>query len=212
MADNQTSSTSSTAATSTTAASTTAATAADKTTTAAATTDTTKTAAATTAAASTTAASALTSTTDTAAAAPADWPADWREKLAGGDEKKLTALKRYASPQAYSDSGFQLRHMMDSKQLKAALPANATPEDVTRWRQENGIPEKSEGYLEKLDQGVITNDDDKALIKPFLEAMHGKNASPEVVNAALTAWNTVREQIQTEQKQNDTAMQAETEE
>src|SRR5260370_1313998 len=73
---------------------------------------------------------------------------------------------------------------------------------------------QSHRFEERLDQRlvIITNDDDKALIKPFLEAMHGKNASPEVVNAALTAWNTVREQIQTVQKQNDTAMQAETEE
>jgi hypothetical protein len=30
----------------------------------------------------------------------ADWPEDWREKAAKGDEKRLNQLKRYASPLA----------------------------------------------------------------------------------------------------------------
>lgn len=150
-------------------------------------------------------------TADPVVSAPADWPADWREKLAGGDDKKLGALKRYASPQAYADAGFQLRSLMDSKQLKQALPADAAPEDVTRWRSENGIPEKPEGYFEKIDKNVITDDADKALITPFLAAMHAKNASPDVVNAALAAWTGIREQVQTERNTNDVAAQQKTE-
>lgn len=141
--------------------------------------------------------------TEPVVTAQADWPADWREKLAGGDDKKLTALKRYASPQAYAEQGFQLRAMMDSKQLKQALPADATAEDVTRWRSENGIPATADGYFEKLDKGVITNDGDKALVTPVLAALHAKNASPEVVNAAMKAWIDTRETIQAERAQSD---------
>lgn len=136
-------------------------------------------------------------------ASAGEWPADWRERLAGGDEKKLNALKRYASPQAYSDAGFQLRHLLDSKQLKAPLPANATREEVTLWRRDNGIPETPEGYLAKLDRGIIVGAGDRAIVAKFLESMHARNATPEVVNAALGSYYQIQEMLQTEQLAQD---------
>jgi hypothetical protein len=146
---------------------------------------------------------------DTPAAASGDWPADWRERLSGGDEKKLNALRRYASPQAYSDAGFQLRHLMDSKQLKAPLPAHATREEVALWRRENGIPETPEGYLAKLDRGIIVGAGDRAIVAKFLDSMHARNATPEVVNAALGTYYQIQEMLQTEQlAQDDRAKQA----
>jgi hypothetical protein len=146
----------------------------------------------------------LAATTDGAVATPADWPADWREKLAAGDEKKLTTLKRYASPQAYADAGFQLRQMMDSKQLRApSPPADAKPEDVALWRKDNGIPEKPEGYVATLDKGLVIGEADKPLVGKFLENMHARNASPEVVNAALGTYYQIQETLQTQQIETD---------
>ena len=34
-----------------------------------------------------------------------EWPDDWREKLAGGDDKFLRELKRYGSLKSWSDAG-----------------------------------------------------------------------------------------------------------
>jgi hypothetical protein len=140
---------------------------------------------------------------DTTPATAGEWPADWREKLAGGDEKKLNALRRYATPQAYADAGFQLRQMMDSRQLKAPLAADAAPDAVAKWRAENGIPQQAAGYLAKLDRGLVAGEAEQRLIAPFLAAMLAKNAPPDTVNAALGAWRQIREQVQTAQLDHD---------
>ena len=146
---------------------------------------------------------ATSSARDTAPATAAEWPADWREKLAGGDEKKLNALRRYATPQAYADAGFQLRQMMDSRQLKAPLAADAAPDEVAKWRHENGIPQEAAGYLAKLDRGLVTSEADQRLVAPFLEAMLAKNAPPDTVNAALGAWRQIHDRAQTAQLEQD---------
>jgi hypothetical protein len=154
-------------------------------------------------------ATALSSTADTTqVTSPADWPADWRDKLAAGDEKLKARLGRFASPADILKSYTQLETRLSSGQFKSVLPADAKPEDVTRWRQENGIPEKAEGYLEKLDKGVAESAEDKALIAPFLAAMLEKNAPPEIVNAALSSWTKIREGIITKQAEDDETYKA----
>ena len=62
--------------------------------------------------------------------------------------------------------------MMDSRQLKAPLAADAVPDEVAKWRHENGIPQEAAGYLAKLDRGLITlRRSGSAPDAPFLEAM-----------------------------------------
>lgn len=60
------------------------------------------------------------------------------------------------------------------------LPKDATAEQVTQFRKDNGIPEKPEAYLEALPKDVAQtlSDTDKAIITPYLSALHELNLSP----------------------------------
>ncbi len=60
------------------------------------------------------------------------------------------------------------------------LPKDATAEQISAWRKDNGIPEKAELYIDSLPEEVrkgIT-DEDKAIITPYLSALHELNLSP----------------------------------
>lgn len=114
-----------------------------------------------------------------------DWPDDWRDKLAKGDEKARKRLDRFQSPADVLKSWQELERKMSSGEVKAKLPADATEEQVAAWRKDNGIPEKADGYLSVLPSGLVIGDDDKPMINSFLERVHGKNAPPEVVAEAV---------------------------
>jgi hypothetical protein len=64
--------------------------------------------------------------------------------------------------------------------VKTVLPKDATPEQITAFRKDNGIPEKAEAYLEALPKDVAETltDDDKAIITPYLTALHKLNLTP----------------------------------
>lgn len=132
--------------------------------------------------------------------APVDWPEDWRTKLAGGDEKLLKQLDRFASPKALHESYRALQQKISSGELKASkLPDNATDEQKAEWRKENGIPEKPDQYLADLPNGLVIGEDDKELVSGFVEAMHAQNAPKGFVQAALAWHQELKEQVQEQQ-------------
>lgn len=146
-----------------------------------------------------------------------DWPEDWRDKLAGDDKKFRKQLDRYRSP---VDAGSALRSAqlrISSGDLREALPENATDEQIAAYRKDNGIPEKAEGYLESLPDGLVIGEDDKEIVGSFVERVHGKHADPAVVSEAISWYYDLQEQeaakqaeIDTETKQkNDDELRAE---
>ena len=138
-------------------------------------------------------ATATSSARDTAPATAADGPPIGARSWPGAMRRSSTRCGDTSTPQAYADAGFQLRQMIDSRQLKAPLAADAAPDEVAKWRHENGIPQEAAGYLAKLDRGLVTSEADQRLVAPFLEAMLVKNAPPDTVNAALGAWRQIHD-------------------
>jgi len=114
-----------------------------------------------------------------------DWREDWRDLMAGGDEKERKRLDRFRSPVDVYKSNRELEKKMSAGEIKAKLADNATPEQVTAWRKDNGIPETPDGYLEKLPDGLVIGADDKPMLESFLADVHGQNAPPAVVAKAL---------------------------
>ena len=147
----------------------------------------------------------------TSVAAPADWPDDWRVKLAGEDKKLLTRLERMGSPADLLASYRALEQRLSSGELKSALPKDATPEQVAAWRKENGVPEKAEAYLDKLPDGLVIGEDDKTLMNSFAEAMHGQNVPPTVVHEAIKWYYGLQEQEAARQSEIDDTARGETE-
>lgn len=112
---------------------------------------------------------------------------DWRSRLAGGDSKLLGFLGRYQSEKAFVEAAKKDRDAARAKSA-AKLPDNPTDDELVAYRAEYGIPEAPEGYYEKLADGLVVGDADKPFVDMFLKEMHGSNAPPAVVNAALDAY------------------------
>lgn len=117
------------------------------------------------------------------------WGADWREKVAGQDAKVLERLKRYASPGAAVEALISAQDRIRAGELAKPLPKDATPEQVAEWRQQNGIPEKPELYLEKLPDGLVIGEDDKPLFAEFADVLHKHNVKPEVAHSVIGWYN-----------------------
>lgn len=131
------------------------------------------------------------------------WGANWRESYAGEDPAKLNLLKRFASPKDALDALFAAQQKIRSGEIKQPLPKDAKPEQVAAWRKENGIPEKAEGYLEGLPEGLVLGDEDKKGAEAFLKSAHDMNLPPDVVNMALKAYVDRQEAFTLQQQEKD---------
>lgn len=140
--------------------------------------------------------------------APATFPDDWRQKLAGDDAKELKRLERFGSPEDVYKAYRALEQKMSSGKVKSDLPKDATPEQLTEWRKENGIPETPEGYDTSL-QDIVIGEDDRPLVNEFLKEMHAQNASPAAVKGALSAYYKLVEQQNLERENGDIDFKAE---
>lgn len=147
---------------------------------------------------------------DPSAVAP-DWPADWREKHAKGDEKVLKRLQRYASPQAALDALFHAQNRITSGELKSALKPDATPEEKATWRAENGIPETPDKYDTTLKDGVVLSERDKPVVDEFLKLAHERNMRQEDVTEVLSWWGGEQMRQETERAARDHEARMETE-
>lgn len=122
-----------------------------------------------------------------------DWPADWREKMAGEDEKFLNKLKRYGSPLDYSKAYREMEKLV-SANTKRPLPENATPEELEVYRKENNIPLKPEEYDLTLPDGLVIGEEDKPMVMEVIKELHGQNADPKMVKTMLTAYYKLQDQ------------------
>lgn len=143
---------------------------------------------------------------------PATWPDDWREKLANGDDKLLKRLGRFRSPDGVMKSWLASDQRINSGELKSALPDDATPEQITAWRADNGIPEKSTDYEVSLPDGMVLGEEDKPAVDAFLESAHAANMSPDQVNQSLAWYYQHKDAVEAEQAQFDETSRIETEE
>lgn len=133
-----------------------------------------------------------TGTEDALVAAPANWPEDWRTKMAGGDEKIAKRLERMASPDAVLKSWLSAEQKISSGDLKKTLPENPTEQQLAEYRTSHGIPESPDKYTVAVD-GVEFTPEDNAVIGKFTSALHGVHAKQEVVDAIM---KTYIEQVQ----------------
>lgn len=131
---------------------------------------------------------------DKQVAAPADYPEDWRDKMAEGvrpgDAQFRKRLDRFGSPIELGKSYFALDGRLRSGELKSQLPKDAKPEQIAEWRKENGLPEKADGYVAglALPNGMVLGEADKPLLADLAENVaHKGNWTQQQVND-VTAW------------------------
>lgn len=134
----------------------------------------------------------------------ADWPADWRAKLAGDDKAYLKTLERYASPADMSKALREAQKKISSGDIgKKAPAADAPAEEVAAWRKENGIPDDPKGYDTDLGNGLVWGEADKPFLDDFTAFAHGKNLPPAQVKDMLGWYAKTQEQAAAQMQQAD---------
>lgn len=123
-----------------------------------------------------------------------EWPATWRQLIAGDDPKVVKQLERFASPKALAESFLETRKKISSGELRSPLPKDATPEQLAQWRADNGIPETPDKYDLTMPDGLVIGEADKPMVDTVVAAMHGMNATPEMVKATVKTYFEIRKQ------------------
>ena len=115
------------------------------------------------------------------------WPEDWRETYAKGNDKLLARLARFNSPTDVVDSFFAAEKKLSSGKYKSPLPNNPSPEQLSEWRQQNGIPDNPVEYFEKLQlqPGMVVGDDDLPNLNEFFTVAQSANMTPDQVSKAV---------------------------
>ena len=123
---------------------------------------------------------------------PGDLPAgfDFRAYLANGDDATAKDLAKYTDPRAIYTSLRDLQTKISKGELKGApqpLPANATDEQKTAWRQANGLPATEGDYVKglQLPNGVVIGEADKPLVEGFAKALFEGGGTQSEMNRAV---------------------------
>jgi len=103
----------------------------------------------------------------------------------------LGVLSRFKSPTDALDALFSAQEHIRTNRAPL-LPENATEEQVAEYRKAIGVPATFGDYKLELTDGLVVGDDDKPMVDKVLEAMHGQNAAPDVVNAAVNTYFELR--------------------
>jgi hypothetical protein len=122
--------------------------------------------------------------------------ADWRDGFAAGDDKFKSQLERFKSPADLGNAFREAQQKIRSGQFKDPLPEGATDAEIQAYRQQHGIPEKPEGYLENLPDGMVIGEDDKDIMLDFLGSLHKANADPKIAQQAIEWYNSFKETTQ----------------
>lgn len=114
-----------------------------------------------------------------------DFPADWRVKMAGGDAKELARLERLATPTDLYKSYRELENKYNTAKFKPELPKDATPEQLTEFRKQIGVPESADKYDTNLGEGIVIGELDKPVVDGYLAYAHEKNIPNDIVKENL---------------------------
>lgn len=108
---------------------------------------------------------------------------DWRQQIAGDDDKQLTQLGRYKTPADVWNKARALEQRITSGELKdtSPFPADGSDEDKAAWRTANGVPEAPDKYELKAE----LDDDAKATLDGFLKHAHANNYNTDMVNGMV---------------------------
>lgn len=140
-----------------------------------------------------------------------EWPEDWREKLANGDDAMLKVLKRYSSPTTFAKGWKEREDLIRSGKLKAAKPDGSDEKAMAEWRKENGVPDDPTGYvIPDAVKGVLV-DADKPLISSWFEDAHAEGMPQSMAAKGVEWYGKVIGKLQEQQASADIAYREEAE-
>lgn len=128
-----------------------------------------------------------------------EWPEDWREKLANGDEAMLKVLKRYSSPTTFAKGWKEREDLIRSGKLKAAKPDTSDEKALAEWRKENGIPDDPTGYVIPDTVKDVLVDSDKPLVAAWFADAHAAGMPQEMAAKGIEWYGKIIGQLQEQQ-------------
>ena len=134
------------------------------------------------------------------------WPEDWRKQMAGEDAKALKTLERYTSPDAVAKALLSAQQRIRSGEYKRQISADASPEELKAWREEQGLPSDAKEYeIPMLLDGSYDDLDDfgKESVDAFREVFYESNLPPSVAAKIMETGNKIAEQQLERQAQAD---------
>lgn len=139
---------------------------------------------------------------------PANWPENWPDVMAGGDPKAAAYYRRYHSPAAVGKALLAFRQKMDAGEIARAKPEGdpndpAHQQAMNEWRAQAGVPEKPDGYLDKVPDGIVFGEADKPMLDGFLKDMHAKDVPPAYVHESLRWYKANEERVINERAVSD---------
>jgi hypothetical protein len=149
--------------------------------------------------------------TEKPVAAPADWPEDWRIKLAGEDKSYLKTLDRFNTPADLAKAYRDAQARLSAGNLKPVLPENPTEEELKTWRAENGVPDSPDKYDVQLGNGFVWSDADKPLLDDFAQYAHKANMPEGQVKQVLGWYAAMQERQQAAMEEADDRFHQESE-
>jgi hypothetical protein len=120
------------------------------------------------------------------------------------DKKVLGRLERYTTPHAVVDALFQLQDRIGRGEMRSVMPKDAKPEELTKWRAENGLPEKPEGYQVQLTDGMVIGEEDKPILEAIKQSAHAMNLHPTQFNGMVDLYYDIIEQQTSRREEADT--------
>ncbi len=117
---------------------------------------------------------------------PQTWHDNWRQDMAGGDEKELKRLERMKSPTDVYKSYRELEKMKSSFTPPPKAPGeDGTDEDWAAYRESIGVPADPTGYDLNFDDGTAIGDDVMPHVEGYLKYAHENNMTPDQVKSNL---------------------------
>lgn len=125
-----------------------------------------------------------------------DLPEDWRKQsiLATGMteddkgfEKRMKQLERVSDYGVLAKNYFEAQDKIRKGEISNGLPEDATPEQLTAYREAHGIPESPDAYKLALDEGLVLGESDERIMGSVYEIAHGKNIDAETMSEMTNA-------------------------
>jgi hypothetical protein len=122
-------------------------------------------------------------------------PAEWREQTIQSlgiedpavKDKYINQLNRYPTFDKFAGAFFEQRELISKGQHKQGLSENPTPEQLTEYREQNGIPVSADDYALTLEDGLVLGSEDERIMKGVATVAHKHNLSQSQLSDLTSA-------------------------
>ncbi|MDH3843149.1 MAG: hypothetical protein OES69_04375 [Myxococcales bacterium] len=145
-----------------------------------------------------------------APAVPQTWPEDWRQQMAGDDEKVMRQLERTKSPADLAKRLIDTQAKLAESVKPLTVDADSSDEEVAAYREAVGIPDDIADYDVKFSENTQPTEQDNTLLGSFRERAHAENVPPAQAQKMLDWYEEITEAAAQDRAENASTFRAET--